>query len=51
MIGGTTKRGDQTFATPTMITPEEVDYHIDSMIRNLERVREEAKGKLSENAF
>ena len=37
------------FATPFMISDEEVDYQIDQIIEGLNRVRDEAKARLSEN--
>ena len=41
--------GDKWFVTPFMITPEEVDHHINRIIEKLEVVGEQAKARLSEN--
>ncbi len=43
--------GKRLFATPFMISEQEVDTHINQIIAGLERVRAEAKARLSENGF
>ena len=52
MIGGFTSDSQgREFATPFLVSDSEIDFQIDQIIANLERVRAEAKARLSENCI
>ncbi len=50
MIGDfETDSAGNLFATPDLVTDAEIDFYIDRIIENLQRVKAEAKARLSEN--